>query len=129
VPNFQTPLLTAVGRTLVAGRLVGLGSPPSYINWGSSSTPPAVSQTALGAEIGGRVAVTTAALAGPISGIALGAVQYTATLTAGGSANIWEIGLFDAASGGNLITRGLLSSALPVLPGDTLSVILVLEFL
>jgi hypothetical protein len=71
---------------------------------------------------------TVTAIVGPSSGIANAASQYVATLTAASTVTIAEIGLFDAASSGTLVLRGLLASPAVFVSGDTMTITATLEF-
>jgi len=92
-------LVVTVGKNYVASRMVGTSANVmSHMAIGSSSTPAAAGDTALGAELG-RVA-----LAG--SSASANVVTYTATFPAGtGTGAVVEAGILNAASVGTLLCR------------------------
>lgn len=106
------------GLEIITNRIIGAGSEPKYIHWGTGTTSPAATQTALTA------ARPEARVAGVGSRTQTNSsndtYQVVGTLTAEGTAGaITEIGLFDAASGGNMFLRGTFS-VINVNPGDSI---------
>jgi len=92
-----------------------------YIAIGTDNTAPAASQTALGNEVmrqQGTYSHTT------------GTKEFTVTTTFDFAAaySIWESGLFNAASGGTMLCRGVLDSAVNVESGDSLQVTWTITF-
>lgn len=92
-------LVVTVGKNFVASRMVGTAANVmSDMAIGEDSTAAAITDTALGTEVG-RVTLT--------SGTATGAVAtYTATFPAGtGTGAIVEAGIFNASSAGTMLCR------------------------
>jgi hypothetical protein len=115
------PASTAVvnaGRSIITNRLKGSGTEPVNISAGTSSTAVTLTDTALGAEVGTRVAGTSSQQTTTTSG---DTYRVTGTWTAGGSYTIAECGLHDAASGGNLFVRGVLASSVSLASGDSIA--------
>ena len=92
-------LVVTVGKNFVASRMVGTSSAVmSHMAIGSSSTPAAAGDTALGSELG-RVALAGASAANNV-------VTYTATFPAGtGTGAVVEAGIFNAGSAGTMLCR------------------------
>ena len=99
------------GRAIVTSRLKGLGTEPLNIGWGTGAGVTAATDTTLFSE----VLVTGAAggtdhTAGTSSQVttttASDTYQVTGTRTATGAVAVTNMGLFDAASGGNLYIKG-----------------------
>lgn len=108
-------LVVAVGKDLIASRLVGNSLPiPSHMALGSSSTAAATSQTALGSELGRVTLDSTARTTNTIS--------YVATFPAGtATGTVQEAGIFNAGSSGNMLCRTTFS-AVNKAAGDTVVV-------
>jgi ethanolamine utilization microcompartment shell protein EutS len=95
-------LVVTSGKEFVASRMVGSSSDVmSHMAIGSGSTAAAAGDTALGSELG-RVSS-----ADSVSGAV---VTYSATFGAGtGTGAVTEAGLFNAASGGDMLCRTVFS--------------------
>ena len=94
VPN----LVVTTGKQFIAGRMVGTPTTMSHMAIGTGTTAPAVGQTALIIQTG-RVALGSATNAAAT-------VTFTANFPAGtGTGAITEAGIFDGASGGNMLSR------------------------
>lgn len=95
------------GTAILTNRMIGAGTAPARIGWGTGATAAAVTQTALVTEAapttgGGRTLGTESRQTTTVSNDTYqvsGAVTATSTLT------ITEAGLFDAASAGNMFMR------------------------
>jgi hypothetical protein len=94
-------LVVTVGKEWVADLMQsGTGTPMSHMAIGSSTTDPATSDTTLGIEES-RVALTVAG--GTRTGAA---IEYIGIYPAGtGTATLTEAGLFNANSGGTMLSR------------------------
>lgn len=120
--GFVSNMIMNVGRTLQAQRLGGIGgtAAATYINCGSSSTAPVASQTALGTELttGGftRTNVTPTTVT---TNVANDTLQLQTTFTITATADVEEMGIFNAASVGTMVGRALTGSK-GVTAGDTL---------
>jgi len=92
-------LVVAVGKDVIASRLVGNSlAVMSHMAVGSSTTPAATSQTALGTELG-RVALDSTTRA-------TNTITYVATFPAGtGTGAITEAGILNAGATGNMLCR------------------------
>ena len=92
-------LVVAVGKDVIASRLVGNSlAVMSHMAVGSSTTPAATSQTALGTELG-RVSLDSTSRAS-------NTITYVATFPAGtGTGSINEAGILNAGSTGNMLCR------------------------
>lgn len=97
-------LITTVGKGWIAARQKDTGQPVqlSHLACGTGATAAAVGDTTLGSELA-RVALTTAG-----GTVAANVVTYTATFPPGtGTGAITEIGLFNAASVGTMVSRAV----------------------
>ena len=92
-------LVVAVGKDVIASRLVGNSLPVmSHMAVGSSATAAVTSQTTLGTELG-RVALDSTTRAS-------NTITYVATFPAGtGTGSITEAGILNASSSGNMLCR------------------------
>lgn len=92
-------LVVTVGKNFVASRMVGTASAVmSHMAIGSSSTPAAAGDTALGAQLG-RVALGSATATTNV-------VTYTATFPAGtGTGAVVEAGIFNDPTVGTMLCR------------------------
>lgn len=90
-----------------------------YGDWGSGSTAPAVSQTALVTPMSpspeARVACTISQQTVQSSG---DTIQYLWQVTATQARTAREFGVFTASSSGNMLVRGTLASDTPIESGD-----------
>lgn len=91
----------------------------SHMAIGSGGTAVSDTDTTLGTELG-RVAFDSATPSGS-------SVTYVATFPAGtGTGTVAEMGIFNAASAGTMLSRKLFSAAIPKGSGDSLEVTYVL---
>lgn len=120
--GFVSNTITNSGRTAQAQRVGGLSAIAAfiYIAVGTSNTAPAVTQTALGAELStlgfSRVSVTPTLITTNVTNDTL---QLQTTYTVTGTTSVEEIGIFNAASGVTMLGRALTGSK-AVASGDTL---------
>lgn len=102
-------LVTSAGKALLAS-LAGDASavPFTYLALGTSSTAPAIGQTTLVAEITdtglARAAATVSRVTTTVTNDTL---QLVYTWTASGSKTLEEVGVFNAASSGTMLSRAL----------------------
>lgn len=105
-------LVVATGRAIVTNRLKGAGTEPLNLGWGVSAGTTADTDTTLFGER--LVDLTTAAGTDHTAGASTqqtttttnDTYQVVATRTATGAGTVTNLGLFDAASGGNLFFKG-----------------------
>ena len=115
-------LVTTVGFAQLA-LLAGDASatPFTYIEVGTSSTAPTIADTTLNAEI---TDTGLARVAGTVSRVTTTGTndtyQITTTWTATGSKTIEEVGVFNASSGGTMLSHALTTSK-AVSNGETLT--------
>jgi hypothetical protein len=96
----QPNLVVTVGKNLIADRLIGTSSAVmSHMAVGSSSTAPANGNTALGAQISTRVALSSPTRSNST-------ITYITTFVAGQSTGaIVEAGIFNASTAGIMLCR------------------------
>ena len=100
----QVDKTTNAGSAIIANRLKGLGTEPNYMHWGTGTTAATTADTALQTpRAESRVAGTSSVVTTTVTN---DTYQVVGTLTcASTSAAITELGLFDAATSGNMFIR------------------------
>jgi hypothetical protein len=113
-------VVVTAGFTMLATQLAG-GSGPSHMAMGESGTVSTLAMTALQGTEHERVAVSITS-SGPV-------VEFEAVFGSGlaGDVTVREFGIFDAASGGNMLCR-FLSASFTGTPSDTITVTWQFEF-
>jgi hypothetical protein len=102
-------LAVDTGLDWLAGRIGGtIADEDIWLAVGTDSTPAAAGQTTLGAEVK-RVAASIA--------VGTAKVTYTASTALASSVTLRELGSFDAASSGNMISRAIFADKL-ISPAD-----------
>ena len=96
-------LLVNTGKAVVTNRIIGSGTQPNYVAWGTGAGTTAATDTTLFSETGSRVAGTSSQ---QTTSTTDDTYQVVGTLTAGSSLTITNAGLFDASSSGNLFVKG-----------------------
>lgn len=96
-------LLVNTGKAVVTNRILGSGTQPNYVAWGTGAGTTAATDTTLFTETGSRVAGTGSQ---QTTSTTNDTYQVVGTLTASGSVTITNAGLFDASTSGNLFVKG-----------------------
>ncbi len=97
-------VVTNVGKGIITGRIKGTGSEPNYISWGTGAGTAAATDTTLFSEsTESRTAGTSTQVTTTTTN---DTYQVVGTMTATGTRNITNAGLFDAATSGNLFMKG-----------------------
>jgi len=96
-------LLVTTGKSVVTNRILGSGTAPQYIAWGTGAGTTSASDTTLFTETGTRVSGT---MTQQTTSTTNDTFQVVGTLTAGGSVTITNAGTFDASTSGNLFVKG-----------------------
>lgn len=97
-------VITDGGLAIITNRIIGAGTEPKHVAWGTGAGTAAVTDTTLFTEAsearvdGASSRVTTT--------VANDTYQVVGTLTADGAKTITNVGLFDAATLGNLFLKG-----------------------
>lgn len=114
-----TTVFTNAGLAVVTNRIKGLGNEPNYIHWGTGTSTPQVTDTALQSPRSeSRVAGTSSIVTTTVTN---DTYRVTGTLTVSGTnATISEVGLFDASTSGNMIVRAVFDG-LPLVVGDSVT--------
>lgn len=115
-------VFTNAGAAIITNRIIQAGTAPKNIGWGTGTNAAAVTDTALQTEAapttsGGRTVGTESRTTITNTN---DNYQVTGTVTAGGTLAITEAGLFDAATAGNCLIRGVFS-AVNVVSGDSIA--------
>lgn len=102
-------VVTNQGLAVIVNRMLGAGTEPKYVHWGSGAGTAAVADTALfvpGPEA--RVAGNSSRVTGPAPSIPNDTYQVIGTLINGGvsAENITNAGLFDDPTAGTLFLKG-----------------------
>lgn len=100
------------GHAIVTNRLIGSGTEPKYVGWGTGAGTAAAADTALFAEKLVDLATaagtdhTTGSSSRSTTTVTNDTFTVTATRTATGAGTVTNAGLFDATSGGTLYMKG-----------------------
>ena len=115
-----TGYIPDAGLASAAALLGNVGSEPAYgwIAVGSNSDASTAGATKLGAELTDSGFARQAAVV-TISGAT---ISFATTFTATGAATVREIGLFNASSNGDMLTRGILGADKTFASTDTYAV-------
>lgn len=120
-------LITDAGIALLSKRIKGLGTEPRYIGWGTGTTPPTATDTALETPVTQARALGVSSL--EETSIVDDTYQVVGSLTCFGlGKTISEVGLFDAATDGTLLMRGTFDPPTVLDVGDMLSFTFVIPF-
>lgn len=108
--------MTNAGKDIITNRIKGAGTEPNYVASGTGSTAEAATQTALVTEVETRVAgtstrVTTTTTNDTYQVVGTQSITATRALT--------ESGLFDAATVGNMLCRGVFT-VINLVSGDSI---------
>lgn len=96
-------LLVNGGKAIVTNRILGSGTQPNYVAWGTGAGTTAATDTTLFTETGSRTSGTSSQQTTTTTD---DTYQVIGTLTATGSVTITNAGLFDASTSGNLFVKG-----------------------
>jgi hypothetical protein len=98
-------LLVNGGKAIVTNRILGSGTEPKYIAWGTGAGTTAATDTTLFTETGTRATGTSSQQTTTTTN---DTYQVVGTLTAGGALAITNAGTFDVvtSSSGNLFVKG-----------------------
>lgn len=100
-------VLTHAGKAIITNRIIGSGTEPKYIGWGTGTTTAAVGDTALTTEdVTGGYARVSGTGTRVTTSQTNDTYQVVGTLTAGAALAIAEAGTFDAATTGNICVHG-----------------------
>ena len=103
-------MIPDAGLAITTNRVVGAGTVPKWIDWGTGTTVPAAGNTALETVKSDEArTVGTASQATTTTTSDTYKVVGTITCAVAGAA-ITEVGLFDALTSGNLFLRGTFSA-------------------
>jgi hypothetical protein len=113
------------GKAIVTNRIIGAGTEPKYIAWGTGAGTAAVGDTTLFTEASeARVTGTSTRVT---TGVTNDSHQVTGQMVANGSKTITNAGLFDATTVGNLYVKGDFTGVALVL-NDTIDFTFKLQF-
>ena len=96
-------LLVNTGKAIVTNRIIGSGTEPNYVAWGTGAGTTAATDTTLFTEVTPRVLGTASQ---QTTSTTNDTFQVVATQTAGTTETITNAGLFDASTSGNLFVKG-----------------------
>lgn len=96
-------VLTTKGKEIIVDRILGNGTEPKYVAWGTGAGTAAVSDTTLFTESAeARVAGTSSKVTTTTTN---DTYQVVGTMTASAGRTITNAGLFDASTSGNLFIK------------------------
>jgi tetrahydromethanopterin S-methyltransferase subunit C len=103
-------MIPNTGLAITTNRVVGAGTVPKWIDWGTGTTAPAVGNTAL-ETVKSNEARTVGTASQDTTTTTSDTYKVVGTITcAVAGAAITEVGLFDALTSGNLFLRGTFSA-------------------
>jgi len=110
---------TKTGLAITANRIKGTGTEPKYIGWGTGASAATVDDTALQTPAAeSRVECTSSVVTTDFTN---DTYRIVGTITCAGSTkSISELGVYDAASGGNLFAR-VTFTPIEVEPGESVN--------
>lgn len=112
------PTLQNGGKDILTNRLIGSGTEPKFIGWGTGGTAEGATQTALVTEV-----TDTARATGTSSRVTTtttnDSYQVVGTITATTTRAITEAAMFDAVTAGNMFVRALFT-VINLLTGDSI---------
>lgn len=115
------------GLGIITNRITGAGTEPKYVAWGDSAvSAAAVGDTDLESQVSSRVEGTSSRQETAVTNDTYQVVGEL-TLGAGDPKAIVEVGLFDAASSGNLFLRGTFDE-INLNPGDKIEFTIKTQF-
>jgi hypothetical protein len=119
-------VITNAGHAIVANRMIGSGTTPSYIAWGTGAGTAAAADTTLFTEASeARVNGTASRVTTTVTNDTF---QVVGTMTvAGADKTITNVGLFDASSSGNLYFKSDFTG-LALLIGDSITFTIKVKF-
>lgn len=102
---FGANVFTNAGKAIVTNRIIGSGTEPNHIAWGTGAGTAAATDTTLFTEASeARVAGTSSRVTTTVTN---DTYQVVGTMTVSGSGKtITNAGLLDASSSGNLFVKG-----------------------
>lgn len=113
------------GKAIVTNRIIGAGTEPKFIAWGTGAGTAAVADTTLFTEASeARVTGTSTRVTTTVTN---DTHQVTGQMVANGSKTITNAGLFDASTVGNLYVKGDFTGVALVL-NDTIDFTFKLQF-
>lgn len=125
----MAPLVVNAGKDIITNRIIGSGTEPKFVGWGTGNTAEAITQTTLITE---AAPTTTTRPTGTSSRVTTTTTndtyQVVGTVTAGGTLAITETALFDNATPpGNMFMRAVFS-VINVASGDSIQFTLKVQF-
>jgi len=111
-------MIPETGLAIITNRMIGAGTEPHWIHWGTGTTAPVVGNTQM--ETPGPEARTVGTASRDLTNVANDTFKVVGTIICTtASKAITEVGLFDALTVGNLFLRGTFS-AINVNVGDSI---------
>lgn len=118
-------VLTNAGRAILTNRIIGSGTTPSYLGWGTGTTTPVAADTAL--QTASSEARTNGTTSRITTSVANDTFQTQGTITSTQTQAITEVGVFDAVSAGGMLIHAV-HSAINVVSGDSIQYTVTLQF-
>jgi len=110
-------VLTDAGRAIVTNRIIGAGTEPKYVAWGTGAGTAAVGDTTLFTEAAEARVAGTSSL--QTTSVANDTYRVVGTITAAAGKTITNAGTFDASTAGNLYVKGDFTG-IPLSTGDSI---------
>lgn len=120
------------GLAILTNRIIGSGTEPKYIGWGTAAGTTAVTDSTLFTEAlvslaAGTSDHTTGTSSRTTTSVTNDTYQVTGTRTATGAGSVTNAGLWDAASAGNLFLKGDFTS-IGLASGDSIAFTITAQF-
>lgn len=101
---FSATLLVDAGKAITTNRIIGSGTEPKFVAWGTGAGTAAAGNTTLFTEA--AEARTSGASSRVTTSVANDTYQVIGTITSLSGQTITNAGLFDASTSGNLYVKG-----------------------
>lgn len=97
-------MVVNTGLAIITNRLIGAGTEPNYVGWGTSTQAPAVGDTGL-ITASAEARVQDASATRLTTNATNDSYQIVASITSASGQTISEVGTFDASTAGNMFSR------------------------
>lgn len=118
-------VLANAGRAILTNRIIGSGTEPKYVAWGTGAGTAAVTDTTLFTE--SAEARTSGTSTQQTTSVTNDTYQVVGTITASATRAITNAGLLDASTSGNLFVKGDFST-INLSSGDGIQFTIKLQF-
>lgn len=118
-------VFTHAGKDIITNRIIGAGTEPKYVAWGTGAGTAAVGDTTLFTEA--SEARTSGTGSRTTTSQTNDTYRVVGSITATGTKTITNAGTFDASSSGNICVKGDFTG-IPLSSGDSIQFTIDLQF-